>query len=161
MNFLVANHKTLLAMFRDYEQHKKSASATDKGKEALRLCHRLSIHCAIKEEHFYPAVASVLGKKAEATLSEAEVQIGTLRGLMDTVGHLSSGDASFDPTVKVLGDAARRHFDVEESDLFPLVLHGEFDRAGVGELLATRQAELSTRPAGKAIVREARRVLGG
>jgi hypothetical protein len=161
LEFLVANHKALLAMFRDYEQHKKSATAVDKGKEALRLCHRLSIHCAIKEEHFYPAIAAALGKKAQSTLIEAEVQIGTLRGLMTTVGQLSSGDASFDPTMKVLGDAARRHFEVEENDLFPLVRHAEFDRAGTGELLATRQAQLSTAPADKASFREARRVLGG
>ena len=161
LRFLVANHKAMLAMFRDYEQHRKSAIAVDKGKEALRLCHRLSIHCTIKEEHFYPAVAAVLGKAVEAVLTEAEVQIGTLRGLMATVEHTSSSDASFDPTVKVLGDTARRHFEVEEVDLFPAVRHAEFDLAGTGERLATRQAQLSTQPAGKADIREARRVLRG
>jgi hypothetical protein len=161
LEFLTANHKALLAMFRDYEQRKKSATAVDKGKEALRLCHRLSIHCAIKEEHFYPAVAAVLGKKAEAVLTEAEVQLGTLRGLMDTIENMSSGDASFDPSMKVLGDTAHRHFEVEEKDLFPLVRRADFDRAGTGELLATRQAQLSTAPAGKAQLREGRRVLGG
>lgn len=161
LQFLAANHKAMLAMFRDYEQHKKTAAAVDKGKEALRLCHRLSIHCAIKEEFFYPAVAAVLGKKAEAVLSEAQVQIGALRGLMATIEHMSSSDTSFDPTVKVLGDAAHRHFEVEEKDLFPLVRHADFDFAGTGERLATRQAQLSTAPAGKAAIREARRVLGG
>ena len=161
LHFLSANHKAMLAMFRDFEQHKKTATAVDKGKEALRLCHRLSIHCTIKEEHFYPAVAAVLGKKAEAVLIEAEVQIGALRGLMATVEHMPSSDNSFDPTVKVLGDTARRHFEVEEKDLFPVVRHAEFDLAGTGERLATRQAQLSTQPAGKADIREARRVLRG
>ena len=161
LQFLVANHKAMLAMFRDYEQHRKSAIAVDKGKEALRFCHCLSIHCTIKEEYFYPAVAVVLGKKVEAVLIEAEVQIGALRGLMTTIEHLSSSDASFDPTVKVLGDAARRHFEVEEEDLFPAVRHADFDLAGTGERLATRQAQLSTAPAGKAEIREARRVLRG
>jgi hypothetical protein len=161
LRFLVANHKAMLAMFRDYEQHKKTAAAVDKGKEALRLCHRLSIHCAIKEECFYPVVTAVLGKKAEAVLTEAEVQIGVLRGLVATVEHMSSSDISFDPTVKVLGDTARRHFEVEEEDLFPMVRHAEFDLAGTGERMATRQAQLSTAPAGKATIREARRVLRG
>jgi hypothetical protein len=161
LHFLAANHKAMLAMFRDFEQHKKTAAAVDKGKEALRLCHRLSIHCAIKEEHFYPAVAAVLGKKVEAVLIEAEVQIGALRGLMATVEHMSSSDTSFDPTVKVLGDTARRHFEVEEKDLFPVVRHAEFDLAGTGERLATRQAQLSTQSAGRADIREARRVLRG
>ena len=161
LKFLAANHQAMLAMFRDFEQHKKTAPAVDKGKEALRLCHRLSIHCAIKQEYFYPAVAAVLGKKVEAVLSEAEVQIGTLRGLMATIEHMPASDTSFDPTVKVLGETARRHFEVEEKDLFPAVRHTEFDLAGTGERLATRQAQLSTERAGKADIREARRVLRG
>src|SRR5471032_1505197 len=161
LQFLAANHKAMLAMLRDFERHKKTAVAVDKGKEALRFCHCLSIHCTIKEEYFYPAVAAVLGKKVEAVLTEAEVQIGTLRGLMATVEHTSSSDASFDPTVKVLGDTARQHFEVEEEDLFPVVRHAEFDLAGTGERLATRQAQLSTQSAGRADIREARRVLRG
>lgn len=160
LQFLAANHKAMLAMFRDYEQHKKSAMAVDKGKEALRLCHRLSIHCAIKEEHFYPAVAAALGKKAEAVLTEAQVQIGAMRGFMATIQHTSSSDPSFDPAVKELGDAARAHFLIEEKNLFPAVRHAEFDLAGAGERLATRQMQLSTEPAGKSDIQEARRVLG-
>src|ERR1700761_4153733 len=80
--FLTANHKALLAMMRDYERHKASASTVEKGKAALRLCHCLSIHCAIKEEIFHPAVAATLGKKAEPILAEARVQMGVLRELM-------------------------------------------------------------------------------
>jgi hypothetical protein len=160
LEFLASNHKALLAMFRDYEHHKKNATPVDKGKEALRLCHRLSIHCVIKEEHFYPSVAAVLGKKAEAILAEADAQLGTLRGLIASVDNASSSDASFDPAMKALGTAMSRHFEVEEKLLFPLVRHADFDRAGTGERLATRQAQLSTAPPGKAVFREARRVLG-
>ena len=160
LEFLAGDQKALLAMFRDYERHKNTAAVVEKGKEALRLCHRLSIHCAIKEEHFYPAVAAVLGEKAQSVLGEAEIRIGVLRGLMSTVEHMSSSDASFDSTMKVLGDTARRHFEVEEEDLFPLVRRADFELAGTGERLAARQSELSTAPAGQAQVREARRVLG-
>jgi hypothetical protein len=161
LKFLAANHTALLAMFRDYERHTSSASPVEKGKEALRFCHRLSIHFAIKEEIFYPAVAAVLGEKAKPVLSHAEAQLGTLRGLVSTVEQMSSSDEAFDPAMKLLGDATRRHFEVEEEDLFTLVRHADFDLAGTGERLATRQSELSTAPAGKAQLREARRVLGG
>jgi hypothetical protein len=161
LEFLAADHKVLLAMFRDHEQHKKAATRVEKGKEALRICHRLSIHCAIKEEHFYPAAAAVMGPKADRVLTDVEAQIGELRGLIVKIGNLSSGDSSFDPAVKDLGAAARRHFTAEENELFPLLRHADFDRAGADERLATRAAELSTAPPGKATVREARRVLGG
>jgi Hemerythrin HHE cation binding domain len=161
LTFLAANHKALLAMLRDYERHKANASAIEKGKAALRLCHCLSIHCAIKEEIFHPATVAVLGKKAGAMLAEARVQMGVLRGLMATIEGTSATDAAFDPMVKVLGDDARRHFETEENELFPLLRHAGFDRAGTGERLATRQSELSTAPPGKAVFREARHVLGG
>jgi hypothetical protein len=160
LEFLAADHKAMLAMFRDYEQLKKGAAA-ERGKEALRICHRLSIHCTIKEEHFYPAVAAVLGPKVEKILAVAEAELGKLRGLIVRIGNLSSSDSSFDPAVKDLGDAARRQFADEEKKLFPLVRHADFDRKGAGERLAARAAELSTAPSGKATIREARRVLGG
>ncbi len=159
--FLTANHKALLAMFRDYEQHKGHATPVEKGKAALRLCHCLSIHCAIKEEIFHPAIVAALGKKADAMLAEARVQLGVVRELIATIERTSATDAAFDPTVKVLGEDARRHFESEENELFPLLRHAGFDRAGTGERLATRQAELSTAPPGKPVFREARRVLGG
>src|ERR1700760_2215932 len=96
LKLLAADHKALLAMFRDYERQKGSPSDIEKGKEALRLCHRLSIHCAIKEEIFYPAAAAVLGEKAKAPLHQMEEQLGALRGLLSTVEHMSASDASFD-----------------------------------------------------------------
>lgn len=161
LQLLAADHEALLAMFRDYERRKKGATAVSKGKAALRICHRLSIHCAIKEEIFYPAVASVLGSKAEAMLTKAQVEHGAMRGLMATIEHMAAGDTAFDPTMKVLGDYARQHFKDEESELFPGVRHGDFDLAGTGERMATRQLQLETTPAGKAAIREARRVLGG
>jgi hypothetical protein len=159
LSFLAANHKALLAMFRDYEHHKANAAVAEKGKAALRLCHRLAIHCTIKEEIFHPAIAAVLGAKAKAILAEAQVQMGELRGLMATIEGMSATDAAFDPSVKVLGEDAKRHFASEESELFPLLRHAGFDLAGTGERLATRQAELSTAPPGKVVFREARRVL--
>jgi hypothetical protein len=158
--FLTANHKALVASFRDYELHKAQATSAEKGKAALRLCHRLSIHCAIKQEIFHPAVAAALDGKAKAILAESEVRMGVLRGLMVTIEKLSAENATFDPTVKVLYDDARRHFESEENVLFPLLRHAHFDRAGTGERMATRQAELSTAPPGKAVIREVRHVLG-
>jgi iron-sulfur cluster repair protein YtfE (RIC family) len=158
--FLAADHAALLAMFRDYERSKKGADAVEKGKQALRLCHRLSIHCAIEEEIFYPAVASVLGKDAEEMLNRAQAEHGAMRGQIAKVEHMSAKDADFDPILKALGDTARRHFKEEEEALFPKLRHAGFDLAGTGERLEARQLQLSTTPAGKAAVREARRVLG-
>lgn len=160
LNLLAADHAALLAMFRDYERGKKAADPIEKGKQALRICHRLSIQCAIKEEIFYPAAASVLGKDGEAMLQRALAGQGAMRGKIAEIERMPSGDVGFDPAMGLLGDMARGHFKEEEEKLFPGLRHSGFDRVGTGEKLATRQLQLSTTPADKADVREARQVLG-
>ncbi len=161
LEFLSADQQALLAMFRDYERQQKSADAVSRGKLALRLCHRLAIHCAIKEEIFYPSAKAALGDKGDAMLIAAESDLGTLRGAIAGIEKMRASDAEFDAAVKALGDRAKQHFDREESELFLTLRHGAFDLAGTGEKLATRQLELSTRAAGKGAIGEARHVLGG
>jgi hypothetical protein len=160
LEFLASDHKALLGMFRDYERDAKTAETTENGKAALRFCHRLKILCAIKEEVFYPSAKAGLGEKAESIVDEARSQMGAVRGLMKEVESLQAKDAAFDPAVRLLGDAARRHFEQEEQDIFPKLRHGKIDLVGIGEKLAARKLQFSTEPAGKADIREARRVLG-
>lgn len=162
LEFLSADHQALLAMFRDYERQKKGADAMTRGKLALRLCHRLSIHCAIKEEFFYPPARVAFGENADARLALVEGELGVLRGAIGRIEKMSAKDnEEFDAAVKALGDTAKHHFEREESELFPKLRHGTFDLAGTGEKLAARQLELSTKPAGKGAIGEARHVLGG
>ena len=160
LKLLAADHTALLAMFRDYERTGKNADPVEKGKQALRLCHRLSILCAIKEEIFYPAVAAVLGKDAAAILEGVLAAEGTMRGQLSRIEQMQAGDPAFDPAMKELGETAREHFKEEEDGLFAKVRHSGFDLVGTGEKLETRRLQLSTAPAGTAEIREARRVLG-
>jgi len=157
---LAADHAALLAMFRDYERTGKGGDPVEKGKQALRLCHRLSILCAIKEEIFYPAVDAVLGKDAAAILEGALAAQGTIRGQVSRIEQMQAGDPAFDPAMKELGETAHAHFKEEEDRLFAKVRHSGFDLVGTGEKLETRRLQLSTAPAGMAEIREARRVLG-
>jgi Hemerythrin HHE cation binding domain len=162
LKILAADHAALLAMFRDYERNSKSADTIEKGKQALRLCHRLSIHCAVKEEMFYPAVARVPGKDDLAGMvQQALAEQGAMRGQVSNIQKMQASDSAFDPAVKHLGDTARHHFKEEEEKLFPKIRHSGFDLVGTGEKIQARQLQLSTTPAGKEVVREARHVLGG
>jgi len=162
LKLLAADHAALLAMFRDYERTGKGADPVEKGKRALRLCHRLSILCAIKEEIFYPAAGAVLGKDATAILEGAVAAQGTMRGQISRIEQMQAGDSAFDSAVKELGETARGQFGEEEKEdgLFAKVRHAGFDLVGIGEKLETRRLQHSTAPAGSAEIREARRVLG-
>ena len=160
LKLLAADHAALLAMFRDYERGRKSADAVEKGKQALRLCHRLSIQCAVKEEIFYPAVAAVPDKDTETLVQKSLAAQGTMRGEVAEIQKMQASDPAFDDAVKRLGETAGHHFKQEEEKLFPKIRHAGFDLVGAGEKIQARQLQLSTTPAGKADVREARHVLG-
>lgn len=163
LEFLSADDQALLAMFRDYERQ-KGADAATRGKLAQRACRRLSILCAIKEEIFYPTARSAFGDDAAAAakLAPSEGEVGALRGAIARIEKMSAGDGeAFDAAVKELGDAAKRHFEREEKELFPKLRHGKVDLSGTGEKLAARRLDLSTKPAPKGATGEARRVSGG
>ncbi len=159
LTMLAAEHKTLLAMFRDYERGRGAATRHAKGKLALRICHLLSLHLGLEEEIFYPAVERVLGKKAQGMMSEARVEHASMRSLIETLENESARDPTFDATVRVLGAQVRQHFTEEEEEVFPLVRRSKLDLAGVGERLASRELEISTRRPGKNTFREGRKVL--
>jgi hypothetical protein len=160
LKMLAAENAALVAMFRDYERSKKTAASIEKGKQALRICHRLSIQCAIKEEFFYSAAASALGEGGQAMLDQSRARQGEIRGQIDKIENMKADELAFDPALKTLGELARTHFKDEEDTLFPKLRHSGFDLMGTGEKLETRRLQLSTTPARKADVQEARRVLG-
>ena len=158
---LAATHKAVAAMLRDYARRRKTASTADKGKRALRLCHLLAIHGAIKREIFYPAAQRVLDGKAGDVLAAARVEQATIEGLIDRVESMSARDELFDWTVKALGEHASRQFALEEKELFSQLRRTKFDVHGLGEQMASRQLELSTKPPDRGVFREGKRVMRG
>jgi len=158
---LADTHKSVAAMLRDYTRRRRSATRLDKGKRALRICHMLSIHGAVKQEIFYPAAASVLGGKAAAALNEARVEQHTIDGLVERIEDMPARDELFDWTVQALGRHVHRQFKLEEQELFPRLRHSKLDLKGTGELLASRQLELSTRKPDRQVFHRGKRVMRG
>lgn len=160
LDLLAADHKAVAAQFRDYERGAKSATPAARGKRALRICHQLAIHAAIEEEIFYPAAATVLGRKAQDLLAEAKIEHGLIEQLVARLEHMAASDPAFDATVRVLAATVSHHVAREENELFPMLRHSKLDLAGTGERLAARQLELSTAPVDRSVFNEGRRVMG-
>ena len=158
---LGATHKAVAAMLRDYARHRKSAGAADKGKRALRLCHLLSIHGEIKREIFYPAAQRVLNGKAADALAAAYVEQQTIDGLIDRVESMPARHELFDWTVKALGEHVTRQFATEEKTLFSQLRRTKLDLHGLGEQMASRQLELSTKAPDRRLFHQAKRVMRG
>ncbi len=160
---LSAEHRAILAMFRDYHERRggAGASALARGKLGLRICHLMTLHSCLEEELFYPAVERVLGKAAQQPALEARVEHECMKGLIASLKNLPARDPRFDATMKVLANQARRHFSAEEKVLFPLLRRTSIDLAGLGETMASREEQLSTRRPGQSVFREGRRVMAG
>lgn len=154
-------HKRVAAMLRDYERHRKSATHLARGKRALRICHMLAIHGAVKREIFYPAAAEILGAKAAGALNEARVEQHTIDGLVERIEDMTARDELFDWTVRALRRHVERQFELEEDELFPRLRHSRLDLQGTGERLASRQLELSTKRPDSAVFRRGKKVMGG
>ena len=138
----------------------KRRLASEKGKHALRICHAWTVHAAIEQEIFYPAVAAVLGSEGDELLGEAVVEHESIRRLVLKVENTPADDRLFDPRIKVLAEYVAHHVKKEEGELFDRIRHSKLDLLGTGERMAARRTELSTTPAGRHVFRQARKVLG-
>jgi hypothetical protein len=158
---LTAEHNEIDKLAREFERLRKAADAVDKGKAALRFCHALERHAAIKHEVFYPAADAVLVGEDKELLGKAQVKHEGIQDLIEKVENTSADDPAFDATVTVLAEQASRLMKQEEEQLFPRLRHSRLDLLGTGERMAARKTELGTAPIDRERVRQARKVMSG
>jgi hemerythrin HHE cation binding domain-containing protein len=158
---LTAEHNEIDKLAREFERLRKAADSGDKGKAALRFCHALERHAAIKHEVFYPAAYAVLTGADRELLGKAQVKHDSIQALIEKVEDTAADDPSFDATVTVLAEQASRLMKQEEEQLFPRLRHSRLDLQGTGERMAARKTELGTAPIDRERVRQARKVMSG
>jgi hemerythrin-like domain-containing protein len=114
------DHKAVKKMFKAYEEltHSKARDAAEK-KLALaqEICQELTVHAAIEEEIFYPALREAL-KETDA-LAEAEVEHAGAKDLIAQIESMDQVDEMFDAKVKVLGEYIDHHVKEERNQIFP------------------------------------------
>lgn len=142
IQLLIADHKEVKALFKDYGQLVKSeAQAEDKRTIAVLICTMLTAHATVEEELFYPAARSVLGED-EDLVDEADVEHTSCKELIAQIEDGSPDDPLYDAKVKVLGEYIDHHVKEEEGEMFPKVRKSDLDLDALGEDMAARKAEL-------------------
>ena len=140
------DHKEVERLFKQFEKlgdkaHKQRRDIVD------QIIEKLSVHAAIEEQHFYPAVR----KEAE------EIQDVVLEGLeehhivkwtLDELSKMSPEEERFTPKVKVLIESVRHHVEEEEGEMFPKVREAMGRKALVelGDTLERAKAAAPTKP---------------
>jgi hemerythrin superfamily protein len=138
---LTADHREVKAMFEQYEQLGERAKATKK-KLADQICTALTLHTAIEEEIFYPAVRAA-SKDAADLLDEALVEHAGAKDLIAQLQDMDPEDDLYDAKVKVLGEQIDHHVGEEEGEMFPKAKKAGLDMAALGNEMAMRKDELA------------------
>ena len=135
------DHRKVEELFKEFENAKGEGR---KQKLAHQIALELSVHAAIEEEIFYPALE---GKVDEDLLKESFVEHDAAKVMIAEIEAAEgASDEFFDAKVKVLQEEIEHHVEEEEKPkegLFAQAREAEIDMKALGEQLAMRKQELT------------------
>jgi hemerythrin superfamily protein len=121
ITLLKNDHKTVEDLFKRFEKLGPRAVKT-KQDVVERIVRELSIHAAIEEMVFYPAIReAVESGDADKMVLESLEEHHIVKWLLYELERMSPTDERFDAKVTVLMENVRHHVKEEEKDLFPKV----------------------------------------
>ena len=146
ITLLKDDHASVEKLFKAYEKLGDRALKT-KEKTVKSIIKELSLHAAIEEQAFYPAVR----KEVEGTDSEVLEAIEEhhiVKWELSELEKLSASDERYDAKVTVLIENVRHHVKEEEKELFPEVRKalGRRRLAEIGDTLETSRKLAPTSP---------------
>lgn len=148
ITLLKKDHRTLESLFKRFE---KLGDRAKKGKQDVveRIIRELSIHAAIEEAIFYPAIRSAVDdKKLDEMVLEALEEHHVAKWLLSELDGMTPDHERFDAKVMVLIESVRHHVEAEEQELFPKVAKafGKERLNELGDALAEAKKVVPTRP---------------
>ena len=148
ITLLKQDHKTVEKLFKQFEKAKQPAQQR---KLASQVTKELSVHAAIEEMVFYPAIRGRL-PKTEDTVLESLEEHHIVKWVLSELEDMKPGDERFKAKMTVLIENVRHHVKEEESELFPQVRKevGRKELAELGEALEKAKKAAPTRPHPKA-----------
>ncbi|MDQ1497775.1 MAG: hypothetical protein QOI86_1115 [Actinomycetota bacterium] len=150
ITLLKNDHKTVEDLFKRFE---KLGPRAVKSKEDVvaRIIRELSVHAAIEEMLFYPAIREAVddgnGDIDDLVLESLE-EHHIVKWVLSELDGMSAENERFDAKVTVLMENVRHHVEEEEGDLFPKVqkLLGKQRLAELGDAMAKAKKSVPTHP---------------
>ena len=128
---LEQDHREVKKLFKQYEKLGEKAY-TSKREVVDRIITELSVHAAIEEQVFYPAVRESVPKEEDTVLESLE-EHHVVKWVLSELEKMSPEDERFDAKVTVLIENVRHHIEEEEEEWFPKVREG-LDRKTLQEI---------------------------
>ena len=117
ITLLKTDHAEVEKLFKTYEKLGDRALKS-KQRTVSSIIKALSVHAAIEEQVFYPAVRNEV-EKAEDDVLEAIEEHHIVKWVLSELENLSPDDERYDAKVKVLIENVRHHVQEEEGERFP------------------------------------------
>ena len=153
LELLTHDHHEVRQMFGELRESQRNGDLVLTREVRDAICLELTVHTAIEEQVFYPAVKQRGGECARLVEEgveehrEADRLVGEIAGLDPT-------DASFADTFRDLVEAVEHHASEEETELFPRVREsfGEGRLADLGSRLERAKQKAQAAEAGDSLV---------
>jgi hemerythrin superfamily protein len=140
---LTADHKTVKALFKEFEQLKEQEDADEqKARLVEQICNELKVHAKVEEELFYPAVREAIDD--DDLMDEADIEHASAKELIAQLEELDPGDDHYDARVTVLSEYIEHHVKEEEGQMFVQARKADMNTAELGKRIAERKEELRT-----------------
>lgn len=144
ITLLKQDHKTVEKLFKQFE---KAKQPSQQRKTAQAVIKELSVHAAIEEMVFYPAVRDRV-PKVEDTVLESLEEHHIVKWVLSELEDMKPDHERFKAKMTVLMESVRHHVEEEEKELFPDVRKalGRKELAELGAALETVKKTAPIRP---------------
>ncbi|HEX2699758.1 MAG TPA: hemerythrin domain-containing protein [Acidimicrobiales bacterium] len=146
ITLLKQDHKTVESLFKKFEKAGPGAMVAQR-ELAEKIIRELSVHAAIEEQVFYPAVRESVPDAEEHVLESLE-EHHIVKWVASELDSMKPDEERFHAKMTVLIENARHHVEEEESELFPQVRQalGRKVLAEIGDALEKAKKVAPTRP---------------
>jgi hemerythrin superfamily protein len=142
------DHKRVEKLFKQFE---KTEDGATRQRIVAEIVRELSVHAAIEEQVFYPAIRKEAGETEDMVLESLE-EHHIVKWTLSELDGMSPEEERFEAKVTVLIESVRHHVEEEEGDLFPKVREAMGRKAlqELGEQMDAARATAPTHPHPKA-----------
>ena len=143
VSILTADHDKVKDLFSQFEEIK---DLTDEHglKERQRIvaeaCRELTIHTAVEDEIFYPAVRAAI--KDDDLMNEAKVEHEGAKTLIGQIEKMKPADEMLTAKFTVLSEYVKHHIKEEQAEMFPKARKSDLDLHALGVKMLARKHEL-------------------
>ena len=143
ITLLKQDHKTVEKLFKQFEK----ATPAQQRKTAQQVVKELSVHAAIEEMVFYPAVRDRV-PETEDTVLESLEEHHVVKWVLSELEDMKPDHERFKAKMTVLMESVRHHVEEEEQELFPEVRKavGRKELSELGAALEKAKKTAPTRP---------------